>query len=274
MQQYIQSRCDEINRKYYQRECTLQKEKEDDCYRITSDYVKNKNSYATKKKVSIWVAEVAVLLIGIIGLGLLKSGTGFIFQIALCIGVYYLIKYVFKETERRIESDYTAQLDIREKRLQNDIQQINVYKGQEKKRVETEINQKMNQYRRTFEQSKTCIYLVEWIVNVLSIEITKADRSRWLPQVKASMRFRVSYGNIEVVGFGKYDMINQGIHVDNNPMAIGALAYVLENKTLAEARKRFQIDSNGGRAVFTSRRDDSLVEIMYSAPNGGAQTTR
>ena len=51
-------------------------------------------------------------------------------------------------------------------------------------------------------------------------------------------------------------------------MAVGTLAYVLENKSLAEARKRFQLDPNGGRPVIVSTRNDVHVELQYSAPNG------
>ena len=131
----------------------------------------------------------------------------------------------------------------------------------------------MNQYRLIYEKGNSSVYIVEWILNALSIEIKKADRSRWLPQVKTYLRFNVSSNNIEIPGFGNYNMSNQGISIDNNPMSIGALAYVLENKTIAEARMRFMIDPNGGRAVFTSSRYDTSVEIHYSAPNGKAGST-
>ena len=188
--------------------------------------------------------------------------------VGICVLEYFLLNGFFRSIIKQAERSTQIEIDSLEQAHGDAIQQLTVKKNSEKKLLETEINKMMNQYRIIFEQSATCTYIVGWILNVLSNEINKADRSQWLPQIKVNVRFVVNYNFIEIPGFGKYDMASQGIQIDNNPMAVGALAYVLENKSLAEARKRFQLDPNGGRPVIVSIRNDVHVELQYSAPNG------
>lgn len=271
MQQYIQNKCNEIDTRYFQKERALRDSKESDCYAITNAEAKQQVANVKRQKIALVVAEIITLVICV---SVFTNGDYFVIIAGICILVFFLVKAMFKAIGKQLEADTRDRLNARESQLANEIQQLNAQKSMERKQFETETNNMMNQYRKTYTQSQTCIYLVEWLLSVMANEINKADRSQWLPQVKATLRFVVSYNNIEVPGFGKYDMAGQGIHIDNNPMAIGALAYVLEKSTLAEAQKRFTVDPNGGSTVFTSTRNDAHVEIIYSAPNGGAQFVR
>lgn len=278
MQQYIRSRCNEIDMNYGQKEYAARGNKDGDVRKILDDKARQINANKTKRKVMLIIAEIIAVLVGVICTSAIQASSGglggLLVLIGLCTVAYNVVNIMFRNLDKQIEQEVQSRINSRENSLQSEIQKINNEKSAAKKLLEAEINNQMNQYRKTFEQSKVCMYLVEWLINVLSIEINKADRSKWLPQVKATLRFNVEYGFIEVPGFGKYDMANQGIQIDNNPMALGALAYVLEKKSIAEAQKRFQVDPNGGRPIFTSSRADTHVQIMYSAPNGGANTAR
>lgn len=278
MQQYVRTRTNEIDTKYGQQEYVLRDNKDRDVRILNDEKNKQIKANESKRKVILVIAEIIACLLGIILTSVIQSNGGqlwgLLVWIGLCVVARYAVNGMFSSFQKQIETDTQRDINSREQQLSNEIQQLNNKKSADKKLLQNEINNKMNQYRINFEQSKACTYLIEWILNVLSIEINKADRSKWLPQVKASLRFNVDYGFIEVPGFGKYDMAGQGMQIDSNPMAIGALAYVLEKKTLAEAQKRFQVDPNGGRPVFTSSRNDTHVEIKYSAPNGGANATR
>lgn len=272
MQQYIRTRCDELDRKYGQQELTLQNLKNKDFIRLQDKKRHLLQSNETNQKTCMVVAKIAAVIAG----AMCSSSAGFFASLLTITGFWIIaqvsVNKVFLNKKGIIELDIQRELDSREKQVLQEIQQLNVQKGKERKQIEADINQRMNQYLTSFKQNRACKYLVEWIINALSSAIKNADRSTWLPQVRASLRFCVEYGYVEVPGFGKYDMAGQYIHIDSNPMAIGALAYMLEKETLVEAKKRFSIDPNGGRAIFTSTRDDACVEIMYSAPNGNAQT--
>ena len=275
MQEYIRKRCNEIDAKYNQQECDSRNQKNTEILRITEK--KNKQIKANQKVRSIVLVVAEIITFFVTGEALNKMSTSndgsdtfkiLIFVVGICVVEYHLLNALFRSVNKQVDRNTQVQIDSLEQEHGNTIQQLTVKKNSEKKLFEAEINSKMNQYRKIYEQSATCTYIVGWILNVLSNEINKADRSQWLPQVKVNLRFVVNYNFIEIPGFGKYDMASQGIQIDNNPMAVGALAYVLENKSLAEARKRFQLDPNGGRPVIVSTRNDVHVELQYSAPNG------
>lgn len=274
MQQYIRTKCNEIDSRYNQQEYALRSEKDKDCQGYLGNKAQLIRANDKRRKILLIIAEIAAVIAGSLCFELMQNGVAFFVLVGLCIAAYCVVNKTFREQEKQIELSIQKQIDSREQQLSRDIQQLEAKKTQDKKKLQADINNTMNQYRRTFEQSKASVFLVEWITNALSNEIAKADRSKWFAQVKATLRFVVDCDFIEIPGFGKYDMKSQGIYIDNNPMAIGALAYVLEKMTIAEAQRKFPIDPNGGRAVFTSTRNDTHVEIQYSAPNGGAQTTR
>ncbi len=272
MQQYIQNKCMEVDKKYNQQENFLRRTKDMDCDLINKNKLQMDKSNIIKRKVIMIIGEIIAVLSGVlVGQVLYNVGLSIVLVIVFCAVAYIVVSIVYKRINKKVATDAQNSISAREQQLLNDIQSLKAKKSIELKEFEAETNRIMNQYRVSFEQRKSVFYLTEWLLNVLSIEINKADRSKWLPQVKTSLRFRVDYNNIEIPGFGKYDMTSQGIQIDNDPMAIGALAYVLETKVLAEAQKRFSLDPSGGRAVFTSTRNDAHVEIMYNAPNGGAK---
>lgn len=281
MQEYIRKRCNEIDARYNQQEYDSRTQKNTEILNITEK--KNKQIKANQKTRSIVLVVAEIITFLVCGEALNKMSTSnngddffkiLIIVIGICVAEYFLLNAFFRNINKQAERNAQVKIDSLEQEHGNTVQQLTVKKSSEKKLFEAEINNQMNQYRKVYEQSAACTYIVGWILNVLSNEITKADRSQWLPQVKANVRFIVNYNFIEIPGFGKYDMASQGIQIDNNPMAVGALAYVLENRSLAEARKRFQLDPNGGRPVIVSTRNDVHVELQYSAPNGRGMASR
>ena len=275
MQEYIRRRCNEIDSRYSQQEYDLRTQKNAEILNLTEK--KNKQIKANQKARSFILVIAEIITFFASGEALNKMSTSndgsdtfkiLVVVVGICVLEYFLLNGFFRSIIKQAERSTQIEIDSLEQAHGDAIQQLTVKKNSEKKLLETEINKMMNQYRIIFEQSATCTYIVGWILNVLSNEINKADRSQWLPQIKVNVRFVVNYNFIEIPGFGKYDMASQGIQIDNNPMAVGALAYVLENKSLAEARKRFQLDPNGGRPVIVSIRNDVHVELQYSAPNG------
>lgn len=275
MQEFIRKRCNEIDAKYNQQENNLRAQNNTEILKISE---KKNQQIKTNQKISTFIlvpAEIITFFVS--GEALNKMSTSndgsdtfkiLVVVVGICVLEYFLLKGLFRSANKQVETNAQMKIDTLTQEYGNTVQQITAKKSSEKKLFEAEVNSKMNQYRKAYEQSATCTYIVGWILNVLANEINKADRSQWLPQVKVNVRFIVNYNHIEIPGFGKYDMASQGIQIDNNPMAVGALAYVLESKSLAEARKRFQLDPNGGRPVIVSTRNDVHVELQYSAPNG------
>jgi len=196
-------------------------------------------------------------------------GTGVLIALVLSVAGVFAAKGYYKQVVGEKSQRMQQAIQAREARCSSDIATNDTLKDSERKKLAADINRKMNQYSQDYSQKAYIQYLVEWLLNSFQIQIDKADRSAWLPQVKASINFSVTCEKIQVPGFGDYDMLSQGIHIDNNPIAVSALAYILEQTLVSQAQTRFKYDQNGGMAVITSKWDkNTSVDVFYSAPNG------
>ena len=276
LEEYVRKRCNEIDARYNLEEADIRTQTNKKSFTEKEKMEKRLKPIEVIEAFTIIIAEVVTFFSTGEALNKMSNRNDggdtykiLLLVIGICVLEYFVIRFFFRSISKQVKNNVQVKMNSMMQESGDMIQQLTMKKNAEKKALEAEINAEMNQYVRKYEQSAACVFIGNWILNVFSNAVAKADRSSWLPQVKVSVRFVVHYNYIEVPGYGRYDMAAQGIQIDNNPMSVGALAYVLENKALAEARMRFQHDPNGGKPVVSSTRNDTHVELLYSAPNGG-----
>lgn len=270
MQKFFQLEESKIISKYAMEESSLRYTKERDCDNIRKRMAPGRKEQDRFEKVEIGIVVASIIFALIVAPDFFS---GILIIIVLSVLGVFAAKNAYKNWHKDKLRQMEEKVSQRESQFTRDLQQINDKKDKERKQLGNEINLKMNKFARQYAQSTTTKFLVEWMLNALKIQIDKADRSPWLPQVKASMNFNVSFTKLEIPGFGNYDMAGMGIHIDDDPVAVSALTYVLEQALVKEAQVRYSRDINGGISVITSCWDkNTSVDILYSAPNGGVKT--
>ncbi len=270
LKEYVDRKLNEIDCKFRNQESTLRNEKNNKCDAITRELSQARQKNEQGRKTVLTVGEIVSFIVSICISNAIGSGW-FIITVILCSVTYAVVSSSFSSSLNNAESTAKAKMESLERQLQQDLAQLNARKNNERIALQNDINSRMNQYCVMYQNSMTTRYIINWIIHVFSVVIANADRSAWLPQVRASLKLTVSNTTIQGPNNEEYDLAEQGIHIDDNPMAVGALAYVLEQLTLAEAKRRFLVDPNGGKPAFSSARNDTDIEIKYSAPNGKAK---
>lgn len=270
MQKYFKEEESRIFSKYALEEGRLHGLKVDDCDKIRAQMTPGRREADLRDKFGI-----GVVICSIIAAIATASdfGTGLVFAcIFSAIGVLAVNAY-YKNRVKEKRDNMEAALKERENKYAQELAYNDSLKEQERRDLATRINKKMNAYAQTYTKSTYINFIVEWLLNAFSIQIEKADRSAWLPQVKAGIHYSVTNEKVQVPGYGDYDMAGQGIVIDNDPIAISALAYVIEKTLVSQAQVRFKRDKNGGTSVITSSWDkNTSVDVNYSAPNGNVKT--
>lgn len=161
----------------------------------------------------------------------------------------------------------------REDRLKRDQQAMRARHQNEEKKLRDDIVKKMNAFAREYCSKPYTTLLIEWLLNELQLEINKADRSPFYANVKAGISFEVSRDQIRVPGRTSYNMSAQGFGIQDDPLAISALAKILSDNVQARGSARFAKDPAGGAAVVTCKWNRNTgVDVSYSAVNGNVGT--
>lgn len=161
-----------------------------------------------------------------------------------------------------------AAVQQREAQYNRDLQNLQARNKRDRQNLADALNRRLNQYVQQYNAMNMTTYLVEWLLSGFSVQISRADRSYFYPQVKTSFSFTVTSTKLQIPGYGEYDMARMGMQITDEPTSLSAMAYVLEQMLVKEARRRFAKDPNGGPSKITSTWDkDVTVVVAYEAPN-------
>ena len=157
----------------------------------------------------------------------------------------------------------------RDNRLKSDLAAMHARHKAEEKRLKEDIRKKMNAFGQQYCSAAYTTLLIDWLLNELSNEIRKADRSPFYPNVNTGISFEVTRDRICVPGGKSYNLSAQGIRISDDPLAVSALAKILGDNVQSRGSVRFAKDPAGGNAVVTCNWNGNTgVSVKYSAVNG------
>lgn len=246
-------------------EADLRRAKEQDCDKLRASMGPSYKDQEWVNRIQIGIVIIAIIIsIGLAGdfFGGLVLAT-----IISAIGII-CVQNSYKSRNSQKIQQMNAAVQRREAQFTRDLQNLQAQNKRARQNLADGLNRKLNQYYKQYASMNMTKYLVDWLLSAFDVQIKRADRSSYFPHVKASITFSVSPTRLSVPGYGDYDLVRMGINIDSDPTSLSALAYVLEQMVVKEARRRFAIDPNGAPSKITSSWDKNVsVDILYDAPN-------
>lgn len=246
-------------------EAALRHRKDQECNKLRASLGPGYKDQEWLKRLQIAVVVIAIIIA--IGTGSDFFGGLVLAVILSAVGIICL-QNLFGSKSTQKTQQLNAAVQQCEAQYNRDLQNLRDRNKRDRQALADQLNRELNQYVQQYNAMNMTTYLVEWLLSGLSVQISRADRSYFYPQVKTSFSFSVTSTRIQVPGYGDYDMARMGMQITDEPTSLSALAYVLEQMLVKEARRRFAKDPNGGPSNITSTWDKNVtVVVSYEAPN-------
>lgn len=265
MQNYFNMEDAQLKNQLATDEANLRRIKDQECDKIRTNLGPSYKDQEWLKRIEIGIVVIAILFsIGVAG----DFFGGLVLAVIISAVGIILVQSSYKTRNSQKIQQMNAAVQNREAQFTRDLQNLQARNKRDRQALADGLNRKLNQYYKQYASMNMSQYLTEWLLSAFSVQISRADRSRYFPQVKASFTFTVTPTKLQVPGYGDYDMASMGMTIDNEPTSLSALAYVLEQMVVKEARRRFAIDQSGGPSTISSTWDKNVtVDVNYSAPN-------